>query len=71
MREILQSCGRHAANPRQRCRNDEWHETEPGLSAAIAWHTRRRGTGGCHAKAENIPQKKRSLAMFAAKRRWE
>jgi hypothetical protein len=69
MREISQSCGRHAANPRQRCHNDEWHETEPGLSAAIAWRGRRRGTGGCHAKAENISQKKRSLVRFGAKSR--
>jgi hypothetical protein len=58
MREILQSCGRHAANPRQSCHNDEWHETEPGFWAAVARRSRRRGTGGCHAKAENIPHKK-------------
>jgi hypothetical protein len=70
MRGISQSCGRHAANPRQRCRNDEWHETEPDFSAAIAWPSRRRGTGGCHAKAENIPQKKRGPARFGAKWRW-
>ena len=71
MRGISRACGRHAANPRQRCHNDEWHETEPGIWAAIAWRSRRRGTGGCHAKAENIPQKKRSLVMFGAKWRWD
>jgi hypothetical protein len=43
MREISQSCGRHAANPRQGCHNDEWHETEPGLSAVIARPGRSRG----------------------------
>jgi hypothetical protein len=51
--------------------SNEWHETEPGFSAAIEWRGRRRGTGGCHANAENIPQKKRSLARFGAKWRWE
>jgi hypothetical protein len=47
--------------------SDEWHETEPGFSPAIAWRRRRRGTGDCHAKAENIPQKKREAARFRAK----
>jgi hypothetical protein len=51
--------------------SDEWLETEPDLSAAIAWRSPRRGTGGCHAKAENIPQKKRSLVRFGAEARWE
>jgi hypothetical protein len=64
MRGISQACGGHAANWRQRCHNDEWHETEPGLSAVIAWRGGRRGTGACHAKAENIPQKKRNPARF-------
>lgn len=50
--------------------NDEWHETEPGFWAAVAWQRRFRETGGCHAKAENIPQKKRSPARFGGKGRW-
>jgi hypothetical protein len=51
--------------------SDERLETEPDFSAAIAWRSPRRGTGGCHLKAENIPQKKRSSVMFGAKARWE